>query len=92
MKTKVAPDGRLYLWLDADDTEKWATKPRAMWPGSVLRGRSLYAEFEPNGDLVDYTVKERGGEIVEVDVPGDEFDAITTDHMPLGHPARRDNR
>ena len=61
------------LALTADDTRQWASE----WPCSVLSGRALWAQFDPAGDLMDYTVDGEN----EIEPPGDEFDAITDDFM-----------
>ena len=69
------------LWLTANDTHKWANRPGATWPCSVLSGRPLYAEFE-DGDLVDLHFDPHKENGVEVDcVPSDEFNAITSDFL-----------
>lgn len=69
-------DNTIKLWLSAEDTYRWANKPGATWPCSVLSGKTLFAKFS-NGDLVDHTIDSKDG----VDVPGDEFDAITSDFL-----------
>jgi hypothetical protein len=77
-------DGRISLWLSANDTYEWATH----WPCSQLSGKRLFAEFEPNGDLVDMAINGHSG----VDVSADEFNAITTDFIAVkysDHPACR---
>lgn len=61
--------------LTRADTEAWAKH----WPCSTLAGRSLWAVFEANGDLVESNVP--------VDVPADEFNAITSDTLrDAGYP------
>jgi hypothetical protein len=64
------------LWLSANDTYNWANAPGRRWPCSQLAGKRLFAEFD-RGDLVDYTVDDKDG----VDIPGDEFTAITDDYL-----------
>jgi len=84
-------NGWTLVQLDAFDTWRWAHRSGAAWPGSVLSGFALDAEFDSRGDLVWYQVEDTdSGAVVDVDVPVSEFDAITTDFLPVGHPARRD--
>jgi hypothetical protein len=78
-------NGRTQLWLNDHDTYQWANRPGAKWPCSSIAGKRLYAEFEPNGDLVDMALD--GDHSANVN--GSELDAITTDHLPENHPARR---
>jgi len=73
------------LWISANETYLWAHKTGASWPCSQLSGKRLFAEFDRNGDLVDMAINGRSG----VDIPADEFNAITTDFLPEDHPARR---
>lgn len=68
------------LWLDADDTYRWAHKPGDLWPCSYLSGKMLYAEFH-NGDLVDCRVDCRHDEAF--DIGSDEFNAITNNFLNL---------
>ena len=64
------------LWLSAKDTCFWATRSGNSWPCSQLAGKRLFAEF--NGeDLVDVTINGKTG----VNVPVDEFNAITDDFI-----------
>ena len=63
------------LWLLTKDTYNWAERPGERWPCSQISGKRLFAEFD-DGDLIDCTV---GG--FSVDVPGDEFAAITSDFI-----------
>lgn len=69
------------LWLSAKDTYNWATRTGNAWPCSQLAGKRLFAEFD-NGDLVDYTVNGKDG----VDIPADEFTAITDDFIGRTEP------
>lgn len=64
------------LWLSANDTYKWANKPSAKWPCSVLSGHRLYAEFDEDNGLIDMTIDGRSR-----DCPADEFNAITQDYI-----------
>jgi len=66
------------LWLSARDTHGWAHKDGASWPCSFLSDKALFAEFEPNGDLVDIAVNYGRG---DQDCPGNEFTAITDDAL-----------
>ena len=76
------------LWLSAADTQAWANRPGAGWPCSVAAGHSLFAEFD-EGDLVDVKLAGRADE----DLPGDEFNALTSDFLRAlsgpDHPAIR---
>lgn len=74
------------IWLSANDTYKWSTKPGAVWPCSQLRNRRLFAEFDRHGDLVDLCVDGGRG---DQDIDSTEFNACITDHLPDGHPAAR---
>lgn len=84
MKVQIS-NGNIRLWLSADDTYDWAHKTGAIWPCSKLAGKRLFAEFDANG-LVDYRVNGRDG----IDIPSDEFNAITSDFLrvklPEDHP------
>lgn len=68
------------LWLSTKDTYDWALGRADWWgtgwPCSQLSGKRLFAEFD-NGDLVDYAVNGKNG----VDIPGDEFTAMTDDFI-----------
>lgn len=64
------------VWLSARDTYEWAHKPGASWPCSFLSDRRLFAEFEPNGDLVDLSIDGGNG---DQDCPADELNAIIDD-------------
>ncbi len=79
------------LWLSAADTWAWANRPGACWPCSTIAGRRLFAEFDGRGDLVDVAVDGKRGEDDGVD--GNEFSAITSDHLRAkfgaDHPAIR---
>ena len=63
------------LWLSAKDTCFWATRPGNSWPYSELAEKRLFAEFN-DGDLIDCTVNG-----LSVDIPRDEFTAITDDFI-----------
>ena len=76
------------LWLSVNDTYNWAHRPGARWPCSQLAGKRLFAKFD-DGDLVEYTVNG-----LSVDIPRDEFTAITDDfiggrYYETGHRIRR---
>ena len=45
MRTQITDSG-VKLWLSANDTYRWATRPRAAWPCSELAGNRLFAEFD----------------------------------------------
>jgi hypothetical protein len=68
--------GSLKIWLSASDTENWATRPGAAWPCSTLRGRRVFAEFDPKGDLLDLAIDGDGG---EQDCDCNEFNAMMAD-------------
>ena len=69
------------LWLTAEDTYQWARKPGAAWPCSFLSGKTLFAEFN-DGDLVNYALDGRCDRTT-LDIPADEFNAITNDFIKL---------
>lgn len=74
---KIKKNGTtVQLWLSANDTYNWAERPGERWPCSRLSGKRLFAEFD-DGDLIDYAVEGKTG----VDIPGDEFTAITDDFI-----------
>jgi hypothetical protein len=62
MRTMIFPGG-VKLWLSTNDTYNWAHN----WPGSQLRGKSLFAEFD-RGGLVDVAINGRSE--ADVDVKG----------------------
>ena len=80
---KRVTHGHVSLWLSEKDTYNWAHKDGAAWPCSFLSGRRLYAEFAPNGDLVDTSIDNGKG---DQDCPVDEFDAIVEDFLGTSHP------
>jgi hypothetical protein len=65
-RVKTSPHGYTQLWLSADDTWTWANRPNAKWPCSSIAGKRLYAEFEPNGDLVDMALDDLRSEYPDV--------------------------
>ena len=68
------------LWLSANDTRSWASRPGAHWPCSTLAGKRVWAYFDTRGDLIDVTVNGTGGcQVDEMD--GHEFSAITSDFL-----------
>jgi len=82
-------NGSLKVWLSANDTYLWATRPGASWPCSELRGRRVFAEFDATGDLIDLAIDGGRG---EQDCSSDEFNACLTDHIASrypNHPALR---
>ena len=48
MRTQITDSG-VKLWLSANDTHRWATRPHAAWPCSELSGKRLFAEFDRGG-------------------------------------------
>lgn len=90
MKIKTQDStGDLTLWLSAADTRRWATRPGASRPCSVLSGRRLFVRFDNRGDLVDIAIDSGRG---PQDCGADELNAITTDHVATrypNHPALR---
>ena len=83
MRVKETAAGALKVWLSARDTEQWATRPGAAWPCSELRGGSVFAEFDRQGDLVDLAINGGRG---EQDCSADEFNACLTDHIASRYP------
>ena len=69
--------GGYNLWLNKNDTYRWAHKTGASWPCSLLSGKSLFVAVDSNG-LCDYSVN--GKEYP--DLSGDELTACVTDHLP----------
>ncbi len=65
------------LWLSAQETDDWRSRPGAAWPCSTIRGRRLYVAVDSNG-IFDFTV---GGKYDD-DIDGNELDAIVSDHLP----------
>ena len=81
------------LWISARETTIWATRPGMTWPCSTLAGHSLRVEFNRHGDIMDLAVDGSSVSKIARNVPSDELDAITSDHLekvhgPL-HPAVR---
>ena len=68
------------LWLSANDTRTWASRPGAAWPCSTLAGKRVWVYYDGSGDLIDITVNGNGGRAVG-DVDGAELDAITSDFL-----------
>ena len=64
------------LWLSKNDTYGWSHKSGAAWPCSFLSDKSLFAEFDAGGDLIDLTINNGRG---DQDCPSDELNAITED-------------
>jgi hypothetical protein len=64
------------LWLSANDTYHWATRPHMRWPCSDLSGNRLMVYVDSNG-LCDMTINGEDG-----DCSGNELDAIIADHLP----------
>jgi hypothetical protein len=85
MRTQIT-DSRVRLWLSANDTYRWATRPCAAWPCSELSGKRLFAEFDRDG-LIDLTIDGCTG-----DCPAHELTAIVSDHLrgklSAGHPCK----
>lgn len=79
MKIRKTKSGTT-LWLSKKDTYKWTHKANASWPCSFLSGKSLRAEFDNTGDLVDVRTNGKYG----CNCPADEFNAITSDFLKLG--------
>ena len=69
-------DNGVQLWLSAIDTYDWANKSGASWPCLELSGHRLYAEFDKDGNLTDYTIDGRFKNCSAC-----EFNAITSDFM-----------
>lgn len=65
------------MWFSARDTEQWANKIGAAWPGSSLAGRRCYVKVDYNG-LLDLTINGRYGQ----DCSENELQAIVHDHLP----------
>lgn len=65
------------IWLSANDTYKWANRKGCRWPCSELSGHRVFAEFEANGDLVDFAIDGKIG-----DCDSTEFNAIMADFIP----------
>lgn len=82
MRKQTTPHGYTKLWLSANDTYNWAHKASAAWPCSFLSDKRLFAEFEPNGDLVELAVNGGKG---DQDCPADEFNAIVEDFIGSSH-------
>lgn len=71
------------LWLSANDTYKWASRPDAAWLCSTLTNRRVFAEFDGRGDLVDLAIDGGRG---NQDCDGHELDSIVADHLGSDHP------
>lgn len=89
MRIIKTPDSSLKVWLTANDTYNWATRPGESWLCSFLRSRRVFAEFDGNGDLINLAIDGGRG---DQDCPGDEFSACLSDHIASrypNHPALR---
>jgi hypothetical protein len=64
------------LWLSAQDTERWASRPGAAWPCSTLAGKRVWASFDTNG-LYELAINGR----TDVDCDAHELSAICADHL-----------
>ena len=69
------------IWLTAEETSAWATKPGARWPGSTLAGNKLFACFQ-DGDLVEMEV----GDGQDMEISGHEFNALIEDFFGSVNP------
>lgn len=78
MRKTIDLHGAVKLWLSAHDTNQWANEYRAVWPGSFVANKPLFAEFAPNGDLVDLAIDYGRG---DRDCPENEFRAIMNDFL-----------
>ena len=85
MRVKINQN-TVQLWLSANDTADWATRPGQAWPCSDICGHALYAEFDKGG-LVSIKI----GLGVERTCGSTEFNAIVADYLsgcvPADHPA-----
>ena len=84
MRIVQTEHGYTKIWLSSNDTYAWARN----WPCCKLSGHRLFAEFEPNGDLVDFSIDGSHDE----DIDTTEFNAIVADHLKNrnpNHPAIR---
>jgi len=75
---KVRNGNAVKLWLSANDTWNWATRPGQRWACSELSGKRLFVELD-DGDLVDIAVN--GKDSHAYDVSADELNAIVEDHL-----------
>lgn len=64
------------IWLSENDTYRWANRPGNKWPCSQISGKRLFASFDKDGNLIDFSLN---GKIAEID--SNEFDAITYDFI-----------
>ena len=64
-------DGGTAVFLTIEDCNQWALN----WPCSFFRGKSVFAEFDYAGDLIDLEVTGSDTE----DTPADEFNAMIAD-------------
>lgn len=88
-RIETTEHGHTTLYLSADDTEAWAIRPGRKWPCSRLAGKHLKVTFDHDGDEVSRVIRAREGHVIDPWVPTDEFVAMTSDHLPAGHPAKR---
>jgi hypothetical protein len=75
-------NGYLKVWLSSRDTYDWAHREGNSWPCSELSDRRVFAEFEPNGDLVDLAIDGKS----DIDCDVTEFNAIMADHIAQRFP------
>ena len=76
-------NGHTTIQLASGETYAWAHQPGRSWPNSVVAGQPLWAEFDPDGNLIDM------GD-VDGNVPLDEFNAIIEDALGNARPTGLD--
>ena len=81
MRVKRIGDG-IKVWFSAKDTYNWARYPGREWPCSTLSNHRVFAEFEANGDLVDFAIDGKSG-----DCDAHELNAMVSDLVVVPLPA-----
>jgi hypothetical protein len=69
------------LWLSANDTNAWASKPGAAWPCSDLSGRRVVVTVDSNG-LCGLVIDGKHDYDYDCDSDSAELCAIVSDHLP----------
>jgi len=69
------------LALSESETYDWAHRAGKLWPCSTLSGFSLTIEVDSNG-LCGLETRDSDDVVIELDVDGNELDAIVSDHLP----------
>lgn len=68
------------VWINKQETYKWAHLEGHNWPCSGFAGKSIYAELDNNG-LLDFTVNSRHSSKIAESIDGYGFSCCVADHL-----------